>query len=81
MGETPHGFFRGTVHSVSVLMLKHEMVKAVFSKTGRSGFHYFLTSLLFVNRTTEAMFDFLGGAMVVSMLMGMVFLMRFLLAH
>jgi len=62
-------------------MSKHEMVKAVFGKTNRSGFHHFLTSVSPMNRRLEAGFDVLGSVIVVSLSMGMVLLMRFLLAH
>jgi hypothetical protein len=74
-------FSGARLHSIPVFMAKHEMVKAVFGRASRSGFHHFLTSVLFMNRTPEARFDFLGGAMVVSLSMGMVLLMRLLLAH
>jgi hypothetical protein len=62
-------------------MSKHEMVKAVFGKPKRSGFHLFLTSVFPMNRTSEAGFDVLGSVIVVSSLMGMMFMMRLLLAH
>jgi hypothetical protein len=62
-------------------MSKHEMVKTVFGRASRSGFHYFLTSVFPMNRTPEARFDFLGGVMVISLSMGVVLLMRLFLAH
>ena len=62
-------------------MSKQEMVKAVFGRSNRSGFHHFLTSAFPMNHVRTARFDFLGGVMVASMSMGMVFLMRLLLAH
>ena len=62
-------------------MSKHEMVKAVFGKPNRSGFHYFVTPVLPMNRKSEAGFDFLGGVIVVSLSVGVMLLMRLLLAH
>jgi hypothetical protein len=62
-------------------MSKHEIQKAIFGGASRSGFHHFLTSAFPMNRTSEARFDFLGGVMVTSLSMGMVLLMRLLLAH
>jgi hypothetical protein len=62
-------------------MFTHKFMKAVFGKADRSGFHYFVTPVLPMNRTPEAGFDFLGGVMVVSLSMGVVLLMRLLLAH
>jgi hypothetical protein len=62
-------------------MSKHEMVKAVFGKPNRSGFHLFLTSVFPTNRTSEAGFDVLGSVIVVGSSLGVVFLMRLLLAH
>ena len=62
-------------------MSKQEMVKAVFGRPNRSGFHHFLTSVFPMNRTPEAGFDVLGSVIVVSSLMGMMFMMRLLLAH
>jgi hypothetical protein len=56
-------------------------MKAVFGKADRSSFHYFVTSLLPMNHTPEAGFDFLGGVIVVSLSVGVVLLMRLLLAH
>ena len=80
-GKHPIDFSGARLHSISVFMSKREMVKAVFGKADRSGFHYFLTSVLFMNHTPAARFDFLGGVMVVSLSMGVVILMRLLLAH
>jgi hypothetical protein len=62
-------------------MSTREMTKAVFGKASRSGFHYFVTPVFPLNRTSEAGFDFLGGVIVVSLSVGVVFLMRLLLAH
>jgi hypothetical protein len=62
-------------------MSKHEMVKAVFGRSSRSGFHYFLTSVFPMNDAPTARFDFLGGVMVVSLTVGVVLLMRFLLVN
>jgi hypothetical protein len=62
-------------------MSKHEMVKAVFGKASRSGFHHYLTSVFPMNRTPKAGFDVLGSVIVVSLSVGTVFLMRLLLAH
>ena len=56
-------------------------MKVVFGRADRSGFHYFLTSVFPMNHTTEARFDFLGGVMVVSLSVGVMLLMRLLLAH
>jgi hypothetical protein len=62
-------------------MAKHEMVKLVLGRTGRSGFHHFLTSVFPMNHAPEAGFDFLGGVIVVGLSVGVVLLMRLLLAH
>ncbi|MGD0208523.1 MAG: hypothetical protein ABSC89_13055 [Verrucomicrobiota bacterium] len=56
-------------------------MKSVFGKADRSGFHYFVTPVLPMNRTSEAGFDFLGGVIVVSLSVGVMLLMRLLLAH
>jgi hypothetical protein len=56
-------------------------MKAVFGKADRSGFHYLVTPVRSMNRISEGGFDLLGGAMVVSLSAGVVFLMRLLLAH
>jgi hypothetical protein len=56
-------------------------MKAVFGKADRSGFHYFVTPGLPMNRTPEAGFDFLGGVIVASLSVGVVLLMRLLLAN
>jgi hypothetical protein len=56
-------------------------MKAVFGKANRSGFYYFATPVLPVNRIPEAGFEFLGGVIVVSLSVGVVLLMRLLLAH
>jgi hypothetical protein len=57
------------------------MVEAVFGKTNRSGFHHFLASAFPMNHAPTAKFDFWGGVMVASLSMGMLFMMRLLLAH
>jgi hypothetical protein len=62
-------------------MSKHEMVKSVFGRASRSGFHHFLTSVFPMHRTPEAGFDVLGGVIVVSLSVGVVLLMRLLLAN
>jgi hypothetical protein len=61
-------------------MSKHEMAEAVFCMTSRSGFHYLLIPALFMNRTPKAVYDVLGSLIVVSLSMGVVLLMRLLLA-
>ena len=62
-------------------MFTHKMMKAVFGKASRSGFHHFVISALPVSRSPEAGFDLLGGVMVVSVSAGVMFLMRLLLAN
>ena len=62
-------------------MSAHKLMKAVFGKANRSGFYYFATPVLPVNRIPEAGFEFLGGVIVVSLSVGVVLLMRLLLAH
>jgi hypothetical protein len=64
-----------------VFMSTHKLMKAVFGKADRSRFHYFVIPVLPINRTPEAGFDFLGGVIVVSLSVGVVLLMRLLLAH
>jgi hypothetical protein len=64
-----------------VFMSTHKLMKAVFGNADRSRFHYFVTPVLPINRTPEAGFDFLGGVIVVSLSVGVVLLMRLLLAH
>ena len=81
MGVTPHRFFPAWCQSNFVFMSTHKLMKAVFGKTCRSGFHCFLTSVFPLNRTPRAGFDALGGIIVVSLSIGTVFLMRLLLAH
>jgi hypothetical protein len=80
-GKHPIDFSGAWHHSIPVFMSKYKILKAVFGKPNRSGFHYFLTSVFHTNHTSVARFDFLGGVMVVSLLMGVVFMMRFLVAH
>jgi hypothetical protein len=62
-------------------MSKHDLVKKVSGRASRSGFHHLLTSVFPMNHTPEARFDFPGGVMVVSLSVGVVFLMRLLLAY
>jgi hypothetical protein len=62
-------------------MSKHEMVKNVSGRTSRSGFHHFLTPAFPRNHAPAARFDFPGGVMAVSLFVGVVFLMRLLLAY
>jgi len=62
-------------------MSAHIVTKTVFGKAHRSGFHYFVTTVLPVNRTREAGFDVLGGIMVISLSAGVVLLMRLILAN
>jgi hypothetical protein len=62
-------------------MLTHEMITTALGKIRRSGFHHFLTSVFNVKRTTEAERDALGGAMVVIVSVGVVLLMRLILAN
>ena len=62
-------------------MLTHAMITIAFGKIRRSGFHHFLTCVFNVKRTTEAERDALGGAMVVFVSVGVVLLMRLILAN
>jgi hypothetical protein len=62
-------------------MATHEKLKAIFGRAGRSGFHYFLSSVFPMNRTLEAGFDVLGSVIVVSLSVGTVFLVRLLLVY
>ena len=52
-----------------------------FGKGKRSGFHHFLTSAFSVKRPAGARLDALGGLMVVIVSLGVVFLMRLILAN
>ena len=81
MGETPYGFFRARLHITPFFMSTREMTKAVFGKANRSDFYHFVTPLLPRNRASEAGFDILGGVMVVSLSVSLVFLMRLILAN
>jgi hypothetical protein len=74
-------FPRAQFHAVAVFMSAHKLMKAVFGKANRSGFHYFLTSSLPVRRAPEAGFDVLGVVMVVSLSAGVVLLMRLILIN
>jgi hypothetical protein len=78
----PHGFARQPQsHLGSPLMFLRKTMKTVFGKINRSEFYYFIISNLPVKRVTEMEtgFDFLGEMMVISLLAGVVFFMRFLL--
>ena len=70
-----HGF-----HSILVFMSAQKLMKAIFGKANRSGFHYFVTPVFLMHRQSEAGFDVLGGLIVVSLSLGVVFLMRLILA-
>jgi hypothetical protein len=72
-GIWPHGIF--------VFMSKHDLVKKVPGRANRSGFNQFLTPAFPRNHKPAARFDFPGGVMVVSLFVGVVFLMRLLLAY
>lgn len=73
--------FRARLHSIPVFMFTHKLMKTVFGKAKRNGFHYLLTSVLPVSRASEAGFDVLGGIMVVSLSAGVVLLMRLILTN
>ena len=62
-------------------MLKHEIMTTALGKVKRSGFHYFLTTVLPVKRRADAELDALGGVMVVIILLGTVLLMRLILSN
>ena len=62
-------------------MSMHKLMKTVFGKANRNGFHCLLTSVLPVSRASEAGFDVLGGVMVVSLSAGVVLLMRLILTN
>jgi hypothetical protein len=62
-------------------MSKREMAKTVSGGVDRSGFHYFCSSAFLTNRTSEAGFDVMGSVIVVSLSIGVVLLMRFLLVY
>jgi uncharacterized protein (DUF2062 family) len=72
---------RVRLHSIPVFMSTHELVKTVFGKESRSGFHNFLTAKLPASRAPEAGFDVLGTILVVGLLMGMVLMMRLILTN
>jgi hypothetical protein len=69
------------LHGILVSMSKRKMLKAVSGRASRSGFHHFLTSVFPVNHAREVRFDLLGGVMVVSLSVVVVFLVRFLLVN
>jgi hypothetical protein len=62
-------------------MFTHEMMTIALGKVKRSGFHHFLTSVLYVKRAAEAELDVLGGVMVVIWSAGVLLLMRLVLAN
>jgi hypothetical protein len=80
MGVTPHRFSGARRHNIHVFMSKHEMATAISGRAGRSGFHYLLIPALFMNRTPKAGCDVLGSVIVVSLSLGVVLLMRLVLA-
>jgi hypothetical protein len=80
-GKHPIDFSGARLHNAPVFMSTHKLMKAIFGKADRSGFHYFVTPGLPMNRTPEAGFDFLGGVIVASLSLGVVLLMRLLLAN
>lgn len=62
-------------------MSTHELVKTVFGRENRSGFHNFLTAKLPANRAPEAGFDVLGTILVVGFSMVLVLVMRLILTN
>ena len=62
-------------------MSTREMTKTVFGKANRSGFHHLVTPVHLMNRTPEVGFDVLGGVIIVSLSMAVVFLMRLILVN
>jgi hypothetical protein len=80
-GKHPIDFSGARLYGIPVFMSKHEMVKAVIGRASRNGFYYFVTPVPPLNRTPEAGFDFLGGIIVVSLSVGVVLLMRLVLAN
>lgn len=62
-------------------MFTHKLMKTVFGKADRSGFCHFVMPVCPRNRIPEAGFDVLGTIMVVSLSVGVVFLMRLILTN
>jgi hypothetical protein len=58
-----------------------KMMKTVFGKVNRSGFHHLVIPVLPVDRTPEAGLDVLGGVTIVSLSAGVLLLMRLVLAN
>lgn len=80
-GEHPMALFRARPHSIPVFMFTHKLMKTVFGKANRSGFFYFVLPVRPRHRTPEAGFDVLGTITVVSLSVGVVFLMRLILTN
>jgi hypothetical protein len=80
-GEHPIDFSGHGSHSIPIFMSTREMTQAVFGEASRSDFYHFVTPVLPRNRAPEVGFDILGGVIVVSLSMGVVFLMRLILAN
>ena len=57
------------------------MMKTVFDKLNRSGFHRFIKPALPFERMADTGYDLLGGLTLVSLSVGLVVLMRLLLAN
>lgn len=72
-------FSAARLQGMFVLMSKHEMAKADSGGASRSGFHHVLTSAFPMDHAPATRFDFLGGVAVISLSVGVVFLMRLLL--
>jgi hypothetical protein len=62
-------------------MLRHKIRKTLFGKVGRSGFHWLLTPVLPRKRGPETKHDALGGLIVIGLSIGLILLMRFILAR
>ncbi len=62
-------------------MFAREMMKTVFGKVNRSGFHHFANPVPPRKRVSETGFDALGGLMIVSLSAGLAVLMRLILAN
>lgn len=61
-------------------MSRKKLIKTVFGKANRSGFHNLVVPVRHVNRAPEAGFDAVGGVIVVGLSMGAVVLIRLILA-